>query len=129
LARLKDPQERRELSNRLTVRELATAEGLDLSALLADLNRVFGIVRGSRNGASQAAGAVQGDTIVGELLEREPQLLEVFVKHGFAQLRDERMRSTMAKTVTIAMAAQIHGVPLQDLLADLNGALAGGAAA
>ncbi|TAK37039.1 MAG: DUF1858 domain-containing protein [Chloroflexota bacterium] len=128
MARLKDPLERGKLDEGLTLAELARKEGLDLSALLTDLNHVFGIVRANSNvnGTGRKTGTISGETIVGVLLEQHPELLPVFVRHGFAHLQDERMRSTMAKTVTIAMASQIHGISLPDLLSDLEGALNSG---
>ncbi|MBI2303616.1 MAG: DUF1858 domain-containing protein [Chloroflexi bacterium] len=63
---------------------------------------------------------VTKDSLVGPLIDRFPQALEVFVKHGFVMLQDDNLRRTMAGTVTIDMACNIHHADREKLVADLN---------
>lgn len=63
---------------------------------------------------------ISKDMIVGDVLEKHPQLLDVFIRKGFAPLRDPVMRKMMAKTVTIEQACLKEGVNLQELLEELN---------
>ncbi|MGQ9463310.1 MAG: DUF1858 domain-containing protein [Candidatus Fervidibacter sp.] len=59
-------------------------------------------------------------TKVATVLERYPQTLEVFLKHGFAPLANPVLRRTMAKVITIEQACRWEGVDLETLLADLR---------
>lgn len=59
-------------------------------------------------------------TKVAAVLERYPQTLKVFLKHGFAPLANPVLRKTMAKVVTIEQACRREGVDLETLLADLR---------
>jgi len=59
-------------------------------------------------------------TKVAEVLERYPQTLEVFLRHGFAPLANPVLRKTMAKVVTIEQACRREGVDLESLLRDLR---------
>lgn len=58
--------------------------------------------------------------IVGEIIEAYPAALDVFVKHGFDHLKNETLRKTIAKTVTLETVSQIHSIDLDRLLTELN---------
>ncbi|MFS8085175.1 MAG: DUF1858 domain-containing protein [Acidobacteriota bacterium] len=57
---------------------------------------------------------------VAELLERYPETLQVFLRHGFSPLANPILRKTMARVVTIEQACRREGVDLQSLFAELN---------
>lgn len=58
---------------------------------------------------------------VGELLERYPGIHEVFVDNGIAALADPRHREQVLEMpVTVTMAANKHGIPLEKLIVELN---------
>lgn len=63
---------------------------------------------------------ITGDMIVADVLAQSPQTLGLFLEHGFSALRDPDARRTLAKTVTVAQAARLHSVDVDDLLAKLN---------
>lgn len=62
---------------------------------------------------------------VGELLRREPRLLDVFLAASphFERLRNPALRRVMARLVTVEQAARVAGVDAQALVAQLNRAL------
>lgn len=60
---------------------------------------------------------------VGDVLERYPQSLDVFVRHGFAPLRNPVLRKTMARVITIEQACRREGVDMPGLLRELNAKL------
>jgi uncharacterized protein (DUF2249 family) len=64
---------------------------------------------------------ISSDVTVGRLLGEHPSLIEVLASFHphFAQLRDPRRR-VMATRVTLAEAARIAGVPVDDLVAALR---------
>lgn len=66
---------------------------------------------------------VKASDNVGKLLDEHPEVLEVFLRHGFKPLANVAMRKTLAKTITVGGAAKIKGVNLDALLADLNATL------
>ncbi|GBC99843.1 Putative 1,2-phenylacetyl-CoA epoxidase, subunit D [bacterium HR17] len=59
-------------------------------------------------------------TKVAAILERYPQTLEVFLRHGFAPLANPVLRKTMAKVVTVEQACRREGVDIDALLRDLR---------
>lgn len=63
---------------------------------------------------------ITGDMIVGDVLEKYPQALSIFLSHGFAHLANPVARQTMAKTVTIAQATRVHGIDTGKLVEELN---------
>lgn len=79
--------------------------------------------------APQGDGAIDGEMTVGSVVEKYPQTLEVFLAKGFGHLRNPVFRNTVAKTVPIKMACGMHHINLQELLADLNAVVRGGAPA
>ena len=57
---------------------------------------------------------------VGDVLERYPQSLDLFVRRGFAPLRNPVLRRTMARVITIEQACRREGVDMSELLTELN---------
>jgi hypothetical protein len=57
---------------------------------------------------------------VGDVLTLHPQLLDVFVAHGFRPLANPVARRTIAHRVTVEAACRLLGVDVQELLAALN---------
>ena len=57
---------------------------------------------------------------VGEVLERYPQSLDIFVRRGFTPLRSPVLRRTMARVITIEQACRREGVDMSELLRELN---------
>lgn len=62
-------------------------------------------------------------SLVGEVLDRRPQLLEVFLAQGFTPLKNPVLRHTVARRVTIAEACRHAGAELEPFLAALNAAV------
>ncbi|GBC82908.1 hypothetical protein HRbin10_02046 [bacterium HR10] len=58
-------------------------------------------------------------TTVADVLERYPQALDIFLRHGFAPLQNPVLRRTMARVVTLEQACRREGADLNQLLADL----------
>lgn len=63
---------------------------------------------------------VKEDMIAGEVLDKYPKTLDVFLKFGFTPLRDPVLRKTMPYTITVKDAALKHGVDLKKFLEALN---------
>lgn len=63
---------------------------------------------------------VTGTTTVAEVLDRWPEALSVFLRHGFAPLADPSLRRTLTPTVTITQACQMRVVDVDVLLRELN---------
>ncbi len=59
---------------------------------------------------------------VGALIDRRPELLAVFLRHGFAPLANPVLRRTMGAVVTVRQACGLHGVDADTLLRDLQAA-------
>lgn len=60
---------------------------------------------------------------VAELLEHHPQTFQVFRKYGCPDMRDGFF-SLMARIMSIRNAARIHQIPLDELMNDLEKAIA-----
>lgn len=76
--------------------------------------------------ASQAA--ISPHDTVGAVLDRHPELLDVFVRFGFYMLARPQMRNTIARVVTIERACRRMDVNLPAFLAALNAQLGANAA-
>lgn len=63
---------------------------------------------------------ITGDHKVGQVVDWYPATIEVLRSHGFTQITNPVMRRTVARHVSIAQAAEMKGVDLPTLLADLN---------
>jgi hypothetical protein len=78
-----------------------------------------------RIGASWVRGTpIEARHVVGEILERWPETLEIFLRFGFRPLANPFLRRTLASRVTIGQACRSLGVPESELLAGLNKAQA-----
>jgi len=67
---------------------------------------------------------IRAEHMVGQVLEQTPELLNVFVEHGFATLTNPQFRRTIARLVTIEKACRRLGVDQDSFLAALNSARA-----
>lgn len=67
--------------------------------------------------------AVSGNTIVADILDRHPETLEIFLRFGFTPLTNPVGRRTIAKAVTLAAAARMKNVDLNELLGSINDCL------
>jgi hypothetical protein len=61
---------------------------------------------------------------VAEVLDWFPETESLFLTFGFTAIRRPLLRRTIARQVTLAQAASLRGVSLDELLAALNGAVA-----
>lgn len=59
-------------------------------------------------------------TKVGEILQRHPETLDVFLRHGFTPLANPVLRHTTARVVTLEQACRREGVDLDALLQELR---------
>ena len=50
---------------------------------------------------------INGDTNVGMLIDRYPEALEVLIEYGFTPLKDESLRKTLARTITLREAKEL----------------------
>jgi hypothetical protein len=66
---------------------------------------------------------IEGNMIVGHVLDKYPGTLDVFLKFGFTPLKDPVLRKTMPYKVTIEQASKMHSVDLEDFLQALNSAV------
>lgn len=57
---------------------------------------------------------------VGEVLNRYPNTMDVFLRHGFTPLRNPLLRKTLAGVVTVEQACRREGVNMSELLTELN---------
>jgi uncharacterized protein involved in response to NO len=60
---------------------------------------------------------------VGDVVTMYPQLLDLFIDHGFRPLANPVARRTVARRVTVEAACRLLGVDVQQLLVTLNGAI------
>jgi hypothetical protein len=63
---------------------------------------------------------IEGGHTVGAVLESRPELLDVFVHHGFRALANPALRRSIAKLVTIEAACRRMDVNLDEFLNALN---------
>jgi uncharacterized protein involved in response to NO len=63
---------------------------------------------------------IAASTKVGDLLAAYPNLLPVFVGHGFTALSNPIMRKTVAKQVSVGQACRMHGIELDGFLEELT---------
>jgi hypothetical protein len=74
-------------------------------------------------GNSPSGQDVDPDEFVASVLERHPQLLDVFLRFGFTPLKSAAMRQTVAKVTTVRQACRLRGVDVDELLAACRTAL------
>ena len=63
-------------------------------------------------------------TKVGELLGRYPELLPIFLHHGFTPLAKPALRRTVARVVTIEQVCRRESVDLDAFLQELRSSIA-----
>ncbi len=85
-----------------------------------DLWRTMAVSKQRMQETTEAVTDIMPQTKVADVLERYPQTLEIFLRHGFTPLKNPVLRKTMAKVVTIEIACRREGVDLQNLLAELR---------
>jgi len=73
---------------------------------------------------SELHGPVTAEHLVGDLLDRHPELLPTLVAFGFQPLLNPILRRTVARGITLAAACRFTGVNLPALLGTLNASLA-----
>jgi hypothetical protein len=66
-------------------------------------------------------GPIEATHRVGDVLDRHPELIDVFLKFGFRPLTNPLLRRTIARQTTIATACRTLGVNQEELLTALNG--------
>ena len=73
------------------------------------------------------SGPIRLDDRISAVLARDARMLDVLLgaSPAFAHLRNPVVRKTMAKLATVEHTARVAGIDAEDLLARLNGALAG----
>jgi hypothetical protein len=62
---------------------------------------------------------------IGLIVEWFPQTLPILIEKGFTPLANPVLRRTMARAVSVRMAAEHHQLDVRELLADLNRAAFG----
>ena len=69
---------------------------------------------------------IEAGHLVGEVLDRHPELLETFVALGFRPLANPLLRNTIARGVTVGQACRLLGLNPPGVLETLNRACAAG---
>lgn len=59
---------------------------------------------------------ITGDTIIADILKIKPEAAPILMSKGMHCLG-----CSIASGETLAQAAQVHGIPLEELLKELNG--------
>ncbi len=70
--------------------------------------------------------AITGEMRVWGVIQRYPQTLDVFRRHGCPDMR-KGIFALSARIMKVRWAARIHKITLDDLLLDLNAVVAAGA--
>ncbi len=76
--------------------------------------------------AAERPRRITAEDKIGQIVEWYPQTLPLLIGKGFAPLANPVMRKTMARAVSVRMAAAHHQLDLDDLLAELNTAVGAG---
>ncbi len=58
---------------------------------------------------------------IGEIIEKKPETLGVFINAGFKAMADPEKRKSMGEKLVLKTACQIRGINLDELLGKLNG--------
>lgn len=66
---------------------------------------------------------IDAQTCVADIWEAFPEARAVFARHGFSALENPLLRRTVARTVSVAQAARMHGIEPEDLVRELNAAV------
>lgn len=70
--------------------------------------------------AADEARAIRGAMTPAETVELFPATLSVFTSFGFDMLANQKMRDTLGRNITLEQAARMRGVPIAELLTELN---------
>lgn len=76
--------------------------------------------------AAERPRRITAEDKIGQIVEWYPQTLPLLIKKGFAPLAYPVMRKTMARAVSVRMAAAHQQLDLDDLLTELNTAVGAG---
>lgn len=101
---------------------------LELAAFVLFAVNLWKTLDASAPGETLATGmrpAIAPEANVGALLAAYPELLPVFVGHGFGPLANPMLRRTLARAVSVSQACRLHGVPMESFLARLSEAKLG----
>jgi hypothetical protein len=97
--------------------------GLGLVALILRGKRE---TRGPATSTGPRPEQIEGPHRVAEILDWFPETESVFLQKGFTAIRHPILRRTVARQVTLAQAAALRQVPLDELLSALNAVIAAG---
>ena len=75
--------------------------------------------------AAPAGEAITATSLVGDVLEKHPETLAVFLAHGFDHLKNPVVRRTLARAVPVAHACHMRSLDLAAFLAELNAVVRG----
>jgi len=64
-------------------------------------------------------GPVASEMLVGDIIERYPETIDVFLAHGCPDMR-KGVFKMMCRIMRLRWAAAVHRIPLDSLLADPN---------
>lgn len=70
--------------------------------------------------AASPDGRITAEARVSDVVDRHPELLEVFDRFGFKELKNPLLRNTIARRVTVRMACELKHVREEELLEALN---------
>lgn len=106
---LANPMFRRTLGRTVSIAQACAMHGIDANALVAELDRAL-----ARNdgGAAEPDGAIGPETTVAEVVRRFPGTAPVFAAR--------KIDACCGGTKPLAEVASRHGIPLADLIADLE---------
>jgi hypothetical protein len=113
LGYLADPGHRAIAARSLTIAQAARRADQDPEHVIDALNQSLGA-------APDVASAVDPQLTVGQVLERWPETLDVFIRYGFTPLTDPYLRQRIDPTITLRTAAASRGVDVRRLLSDLQ---------
>jgi hypothetical protein len=76
--------------------------------------------RRAPSAAPAGGGRITADARVSDVVDRNPELLEVFDRFGFKELKNPILRNTIARRVTVRMACELKHVREEEFLDALN---------
>ncbi|MGR3310612.1 MAG: DUF1858 domain-containing protein [Candidatus Brocadiales bacterium] len=74
----------------------------------------------SVSGGQAGTPQITKDSMIGDIIEKYPQTLDVLIGLGFKQLKNPIARKTVAKFASVEMASKMHKIDLNKLLKVLN---------
>jgi len=70
--------------------------------------------------AEESAPAITAELTVARLVDAYPKALDVLLEMGFAPMANPALRNSLGKRVTLRQAAQIHHMPIDEMLIQLK---------